>query len=107
MSANSLEGVPVTIGAMGCLKVLELYNNRLRALPVELGEIMTNLDRLTLSRNPLNYLPPKWCDNWGNKEKYMTLWSGYTDGQVCDWVVDHLTWYVGLNIYILFSVAIF
>lgn len=52
LAKNELEYIPESIGELKNLKVLSLYNNKLKHVPNSLFGL--NLERINLSKNPLN-----------------------------------------------------
>uniref|UniRef100_K3WZE1 Uncharacterized protein n=1 Tax=Globisporangium ultimum (strain ATCC 200006 / CBS 805.95 / DAOM BR144) TaxID=431595 RepID=K3WZE1_GLOUD len=71
------------------LRKLDLYNNRLHALPVEMAELLPRLDVFSIERNPMKYLPEKWSDHWRLEDQYKTAFAkGYTQAEVKEWVHD-------------------
>jgi len=78
---------------MPALIEFDVYNNRLTALPCEFANIVPQLKKLNLSRNPFSQLPAKWCSNWELRDQYMTLWSGYRDAEAVDWAMEQGAFY--------------
>lgn len=95
LSANRITLLPQDM-AMRCprLKKLDLYNNKLAALPVEIGPLLARLDVFSIGKNPMQYLPEKWSDQWRLQDQYTTAFShGYTAPEVVNWVADQSVCY--------------
>lgn len=56
---------------MSSLRLLNVYNNDLRALPAEIGKIVNDLEEFDASRNPLSDFPKKWCKTWTTVDQYV------------------------------------
>ena len=95
VGGNLIEYLPREVGKMTGLRKFGCGNNQLKALPAELGHIIDNLEFFDATRNPLSDFPQKWCTSWTLTDQHSTLWSGYTNDEVREWlkvqkVVYHL-----------------
>lgn len=90
LSANRITLLPHDM-AIKCprLRKLDLYSNKLVALPVEIDPLLARLDVFSIGKNPMRYLPEKWSDQWRLHDQYTTaIAHGYTTPEVVDWVAD-------------------
>merc|ERR1719473_614154 len=95
VGGNLIEYLPRELGKMTALRKFGCANNQLKALPAELGHIIDNLEFFDATRNPLSDFPQKWSTSWTLTDQHSTLWSGYTNDEVREWlkiqkVVYHL-----------------
>ncbi|KAF1334365.1 Phosphatidylinositol-3-phosphate5-kinase, partial [Globisporangium splendens] len=91
LASNHITFLPKEMMAATCMRLrkLDLYNNRLVALPVEMAELLPRLDVLSIERNPMKYLPEKWSNHWRLENQYKTAFAkGYTQAEVKEWVHD-------------------
>lgn len=91
LASNQIEFLPREM-ADKCqhrLKKLDLYNNKLGALPVEMAQLLPKLELFSIERNPMKFLPEKWSNHWRLEDQYKTSFAkGYTASEVKEWVVD-------------------
>ncbi len=88
LSGNRLVWLPETIGQLSVLERLDLHHNRLRAVPAELGKVIPHLEKFSVTHNPLFELPPRFGSDVKCKDAAQLLWSGYSDGQVADYITE-------------------
>lgn len=96
LNGNGITMLPMeTIQHCAALRKLDLYNNRLQALPLELADrILAQLEVLSIGRNPLNLLPEKTSSTWKMKDQYQTCFAnGYTPTEAKAWVADRRVCY--------------
>ena len=94
VSSNGLHKIPTSLCEMPNLTALDIYNNRLTALPLEFAALYPRLKTSSLGRNPFTLLPEKWCHDWTSKIQHTIMWTGgYTDGQAADWATELSVWY--------------
>ncbi|KAL4138369.1 hypothetical protein PRIC2_001875 [Phytophthora ramorum] len=94
--SNRLTGTPVSLTNLHelrhcmALRKLDLYNNRLRALPLELADrLLAQLEVFSIGRNALTLLPEKTSSTWKLKDQYQTSFTnGYTPVETKAWVAD-------------------
>ena len=56
LSANSLEFLPAGLGRLMALRSLNLYNNRLHAIPLQMAKCIHRLEHLNADRNPFDLI---------------------------------------------------
>ena len=88
LCSNQLKWIPKEIGFLKKLKTLELHHNMLQAVPAEVGLLVPQLGQFSVSHNPLSEFPPKLITDLRSKNRSGFVWSGYSDGQVADYVVE-------------------
>lgn len=98
VSSNKLTLLPREMGSgSNCrrLRKLDLYRNKLSALPLEFAErLLDQLEVLVIDGNPLTRLPEKWSAKWGPRDQFSTAFSGgYTPAEAKDWTRDCADWY--------------
>lgn len=98
VSGNKLTLLPREMGSGNnclCLRKLDLYGNKLAALPLEFAErLLDQLAVLVIEGNPLTKLSEKWSAKWGLRDQFSTAFSsGYTPAEAKDWTRDCAEWY--------------
>lgn len=91
LASNQIEFLPKEMAdkCQRSLKKLDLYNNKLAALPVEMAQLLPKLELFSIERNPMKFLPEKWSDHWRLEDQFKTSFArGYTPSEVKEWVVD-------------------
>ncbi|TMW65835.1 hypothetical protein Poli38472_003600 [Pythium oligandrum] len=97
LTSNHISLLPsnfVRAPAAASLRKLDLYHNRLVAIPVEWTTLLSQLDVFSVGRNPMTLLPEKWSDDWRLVDEYNAgMTHGYTTTEIKAWVHDQSTYY--------------
>ncbi|KAJ0403772.1 hypothetical protein P43SY_006315 [Pythium insidiosum] len=97
LANNQIASLPKELADSPCastLQKLDLYHNRLTAIPLEWADLLTRLDVFSIGRNPMTLLPEKWSDQWRWVDQFTTgTANGYRPTQVKEWAFDWSAWY--------------
>jgi Leucine-rich repeat (LRR) protein len=84
-----LTALPVELAKLTSLQTLLLTHNKLNMLPVEYVNILPILLKFDIQKNPMKFLPERWCKEWNVHRETRITETGYTSTEAAVWIQQH------------------